>query len=144
MPPQDDFASKVIKSLQKNNQAVDLSSADEVVEEITVLPEPVAEPVAEPVVEPEPEAVSKITRTRDDGSKYAEIEYDDGSIETVELTIEEGTIVSDDETEEDLDFNSLEISMLKERMYDLEERVSDLEDTDDEEEEESDDDDSVI
>ena len=50
----------------------------------------------------------------------------------------------DDETEEDLDFNSLEISMLKERMYDLEERVSDLEDTDDEEEEESDDDDSVI
>jgi hypothetical protein len=66
------------------------------------------------------------------------------SIETVELTIEEGTIVSDDETEEDLDFNSLEISMLKERMYDLEERVSDLEDTDDEEEEESDDDDSVI
>ena len=29
-------------------------------------------------------------------------------------------------------------------MYDLEERVSDLEDTDDEEEEESDDDDSVI
>ena len=65
------------------------------------------------------------------------------SIETVELTIEEGTIVSDDETEEDLDLNSLEISMLKERMYDLEERVSDLEDTDDEEEEESDDD-SVI
>jgi len=66
------------------------------------------------------------------------------SIETVELIIEEGTIVSDDETEEDLDLNSLEISMLKERMYDLEERVSDLEDTDDEEEEESDDDDSVI
>ena len=54
MPPQDDFASKVIKSLQKNNQAVDLTSTDEVVEEITVLPEPVAEPVAEPVVEPEP------------------------------------------------------------------------------------------
>jgi hypothetical protein len=72
------------------------------------------------------------------------------SIETVELTIEEDTIVSDDEMseedeiEEDLDINSLEISMLKERMYDLEERVSDLEDTDDEEEEESDDDDSVI
>jgi predicted nucleic acid-binding Zn-ribbon protein len=75
------------------------------------------------------------------------------SIETVELTIEEDTVVSDDEmseedemeeTEEDIDINSLEISMLKERMYDLEERVSDLEDTDDEEEEESDDDDSVI
>ena len=39
-----------------------------------------------------------------------------------------------------LDFDTY----LKERMYDLEERVSDLEDTDDEEEEESDDDDSVI
>ena len=38
-----------------------------------------------PEVVLEPEAVSKITRTRDDGSKYAEIEYDDGSIETVEL-----------------------------------------------------------
>ena len=48
-------------------------------------PEPVEETVPEPVVEPEPEAVSKITRTRDDGSKYAEIEYDDGSIETLEL-----------------------------------------------------------
>ena len=48
-------------------------------------PAPVEETVLEPVVEPEPEAVSKITRTRDDGSKYAEIEYDDGSIETLEL-----------------------------------------------------------
>ena len=48
-------------------------------------PAPVEEKVPEPVVEPEPEAVSKITRTRDDGSKYAEIEYDDGSIQTVEL-----------------------------------------------------------
>jgi len=50
-----------------------------------IVPAPVEEKVPEPVVEPEPEAVSKITRTRDDGSKYAEIEYDDGSIETVEL-----------------------------------------------------------
>ena len=33
----------------------------------------------------EAEAISKITRTRDDGTKYVEIEYDDGSIETVEL-----------------------------------------------------------
>ena len=47
--------------------------------------EPQPEPVA-PVMEPEPEAISKITKTRDDGSKYMEIEYDDGSIETVEIT----------------------------------------------------------
>ena len=46
-----------------------------------VQPEPVV-----PVMEPEPEAISKITKTRDDGSKYMEIEYDDGSIETVEIT----------------------------------------------------------
>ncbi len=33
----------------------------------------------------EPEAVSQITRTRKDGTKYVEIEYDDGSIETLEI-----------------------------------------------------------
>tara|TARA_B100001094_G_C18038767_1_gene723916 strand:- start:162 stop:599 length:438 start_codon:yes stop_codon:yes gene_type:complete len=37
----------------------------------------------------EPEAISKITRTRDDGTKFVEIEYDDGSIETVEIAEEE-------------------------------------------------------
>jgi len=53
-----------------------------------IMPEPTPEPEPEPVVELEvelaPEAISKITRTRDDGSKYTEIEYDDGSIETIE------------------------------------------------------------
>lgn len=39
-----------------------------------------------PTVEPDPEPVSKITRTREDGTKYVEIEYDDGSIETKEIT----------------------------------------------------------
>ena len=51
-------------------------------------PAPEAEPDPLPVVpevEPDPEAVSKITRSREDGSKYMEIEYDDGSIETVEI-----------------------------------------------------------
>lgn len=46
--------------------------------------EPPVEP-EQPEVELDPELVSKITRTREDGSKYMEIEYDDGSIETVEL-----------------------------------------------------------
>ena len=46
-------------------------------------PDPV-EPVA-PSIPEEPTAVSKITRTREDGTKYVEIEYDDGSIETQEL-----------------------------------------------------------
>jgi len=49
-------------------------------------PEPIVEPELElPEVELEPEAVSKITRTREDGSKYMEIEYDDGSMETIEI-----------------------------------------------------------
>jgi len=53
-------------------------------------PEPVAptQEVEVPDLEQEfenPEPISKITRTRDDGTKYVEIEYDDGSIETVEL-----------------------------------------------------------
>jgi hypothetical protein len=34
----------------------------------------------------EPEAISKITKTREDGSQYMEIEYDDGSMETIELS----------------------------------------------------------
>ena len=61
----------------------------------TKAPEPKPAP-AQPQPEPsvpdlehefavEAEAISKITRTRDDGTKYVEIEYDDGSIETVEL-----------------------------------------------------------
>lgn len=37
----------------------------------------------------EPEAISKITRTRDNGTKFVEIEYDDGSIETLEINEEE-------------------------------------------------------
>jgi hypothetical protein len=41
-----------------------------------------------PEFAPEPEAVSKITRTREDGSQYMEIEYDDGSMETVEINEE--------------------------------------------------------
>jgi len=37
----------------------------------------------------EPEAISKITRTRKDGTKFVEIEYDDGSIETLEVDLDE-------------------------------------------------------
>lgn len=51
-------------------------------------PAPTQDPVVPDLEEQfnqEPEPISKITRTRDDGSKYVEIEYDDGSIETVEL-----------------------------------------------------------
>ena len=60
--------------------------------------EPIEEPAefAEPEVADleeqftvEAEAISKITRTREDGTKYVEIEYDDGSIETLEINIDE-------------------------------------------------------
>lgn len=51
-------------------------------------PEPVAETV--PAEDPfaEPQQVSRITKTREDGSKYVEIEYDDGSMETQEVNEE--------------------------------------------------------
>jgi hypothetical protein len=45
----------------------------------------------QPIVTPEyesPQPVSRITKTRDDGSRYVEIEYDDGSMETQELNEE--------------------------------------------------------
>jgi hypothetical protein len=45
----------------------------------------VKQPVSDPTA---PQPVSRITKTRDDGSKYVEIEYDDGSIETKELNEE--------------------------------------------------------
>jgi len=53
----------------------------------TTAPQPVVEPQVPDLEEEfaQPEPISKITRTRDDGTKYVEIEYDDGSIETVEL-----------------------------------------------------------
>lgn len=52
-----------------------------------VMPEQaVQQRVDVPEVELDPEPISKITRTRDDGTKYVEIEYDDGSVETLELT----------------------------------------------------------
>jgi hypothetical protein len=41
--------------------------------------------VQEPTQQPTLEEVGRITRTRDDGSKYTEIEYSDGSIQTVEV-----------------------------------------------------------
>lgn len=50
--------------------------------------EPVIPDLEEQFTE-EPEAISKITRTRDDGTKFVEIEYDDGSIETLEINNDE-------------------------------------------------------
>jgi len=54
----------------------------------TTIPEPEMVNLEEKFSET-PEAISKITRTRNDGTKYVEIEYDDGSIETLEINEEE-------------------------------------------------------
>jgi|TARA_R110000868_G_scaffold393077_1_gene663988 hypothetical protein len=52
-----------------------------------VMPAPVVQQrVDVPDVDLDPDPISKITRTRDDGTKYVEIEYDDGSVETLEIT----------------------------------------------------------
>ena len=56
----------------------------------TTVPQPEPEMVnLEEKFSETPEAISKITRTRNDGTKYVEIEYDDGSIETLEINEEE-------------------------------------------------------
>ena len=55
---------------------------DETIQEVEI-------PNLEEQFSQEPEAISKITRTRKDGTKFVEIEYDDGSIETVEIDTEE-------------------------------------------------------
>lgn len=39
--------------------------------------------------EPSSEPVSRITRTREDGTRFLEIEYEDGSIETLEVLLDE-------------------------------------------------------
>ncbi len=59
-----------------------------------IVQEPQPEPEIEteidvPTPKPEPEVIGRITRTREDGTKYVEIEYEDGSIETNELIISE-------------------------------------------------------
>jgi hypothetical protein len=46
-------------------------------------PKPVRR-VKTPETSPSPKVVAKSTKTRDDGTKYIEVEYDDGSIETKE------------------------------------------------------------
>jgi hypothetical protein len=53
------------------------------------MPEDPVMPDLEEQFTQEPEAISKITRTRQDGTKYVEIEYDDGSIETIEVKLDE-------------------------------------------------------
>ena len=46
-------------------------------------PIPKAEPMVKTPAEPQP--INETTHTRDDGTEYVEIEYDDGSIETREI-----------------------------------------------------------
>lgn len=57
-------------------------------------PKPISQPAQQPITDPfeeeaAPDPISKITKTRDDGSQYMEIEYDDGTIETIELQSKE-------------------------------------------------------
>lgn len=81
---------RVTQTVKSTPKETAVSDPVPIINETPQKSEPVQEPVVEePVVEePQPEAISKITRTREDGSKYVEIEYDDGSIETVEVTEE--------------------------------------------------------
>ena len=67
------------------------TKAKEVKQEVKATPPPADPeiPNLEEQFNEDLQAISKITRTRDDGTKYVEIEYDDGSIETLEINDEE-------------------------------------------------------
>lgn len=72
-----------------------ISDTKPIVQQTTPQPEPEVETPTMPDLDEEfeqeniPEPVSKITRTRQDGTKYVEIEFDDGSIETLEISLDE-------------------------------------------------------
>lgn len=48
--------------------------------------DPPADPVMASAPDPDPVVISEEEKTREDGTVYVEIEYDDGSIETREIT----------------------------------------------------------
>jgi len=48
--------------------------------------DPPADPVMATAPDPDPVVISEEEKTREDGTVYVEIEYDDGSIETREIT----------------------------------------------------------
>ncbi len=72
-----------------------ISDTKPIVQKTTPQPEPEVETPTMPDLDEEfeqeniAELVSKITRTRQDGTKYVEIEFDDGSIETLEISLDE-------------------------------------------------------
>ncbi len=68
--------------IEKPKPKAKAKKKDETIQEVEI-------PNLEEQFSQEPEAISKITRTRKDGTKFVEIEYDDGSIETVEIDTEE-------------------------------------------------------
>ncbi len=68
--------------IEKPKPKAKAKKKDETIQEVEI-------PNLEEQFSQEPEAISKITRTREDGTKFVEIEYDDGSIETVEIDTEE-------------------------------------------------------
>lgn len=77
---------KISKEFYKNN----VPGAD--TKEVSIKAEEKPEPVkAEPVVKEEPKKESKptetnrTTRTREDGTSYYEVEFSDGSMETIEI-----------------------------------------------------------
>ena len=47
--------------------------------------QPKAEPKVEPKKESKPTETKRTTRTRDDGTSYHEVEFSDGSMETIDI-----------------------------------------------------------
>tara|TARA_B100000941_G_scaffold288610_1_gene265857 strand:- start:2338 stop:2736 length:399 start_codon:yes stop_codon:yes gene_type:complete len=78
---------KISKEFYKNNvPGADTKEVSIKTEEKKVKEEvKVEQPKAEPKKESKPTETKRTTRTREDGTSYHEVEYSDGSMETIEI-----------------------------------------------------------
>lgn len=80
---------KISKEFYKNNvpgsDTKQVSIKTEEKPETVKVEQPKAEPKVEPKKESKPTETKRTTRTRDDGTSYHEVEFSDGSMETIDI-----------------------------------------------------------
>ena len=80
---------KISKEFYKNNvpgsDTKEVSIKTEEKPETVKVEQPKAEPKVEPKKESKPTEIKRTTRTRDDGTSYHEVEFSDGSMETIDI-----------------------------------------------------------
>ena len=80
---------KISKEFYKNNvpgsDTKEVSIKTEEKPETVKVEQPKAEPKTEPKKESKPTETKRTTRTREDGTSYYEVEFSDGSMETIDI-----------------------------------------------------------